>query len=135
MDGVLGVGLLRLSPSSWTSSSPCFSFTEDIVGMRFDNPLSLFVPAVAGPVLEVVMVLFPLLLLWLLQLQVLVLPLTAVDAEKTDEEERFLLLNIFDVVVPVPAPVVVEELNCARFMVGNADAVLVATLFVAAAAN
>jgi hypothetical protein len=65
--------------------------------------------------------------------------LTAVDAEKTDEEERFLLLNMFDVVVvvvPVPAPAVAaEELNCARFMVGNADAVLVATLFVAAAAN
>lgn len=69
-----------------------------------------------------------------LQLQVLLLPLTAVDDEKTDEEEIFLLLNILDVVVPVPAPVVEVE-NWARFIVGNADAVLVDALDVAAAAN
>lgn len=69
-----------------------------------------------------------------MQLQELVLPLTAVVAEKTDEEEVFLLLNMFDVVVPVPTPV--EEVEkWVRFMVGNADAVLVAALEVAAAAN
>lgn len=61
-------------------------------------------------------------------------PLTAVDAEKTEEEEVFLLLNMFDVVVPVPTPVEEVE-NWVRFIVGNADAVLVAALEVAAAAN